>query len=281
MRHKDIIETAIVWGDSGSQEKGDVRMADEDKDKTEEGTADTETQEADSTATTETKDTDTAAADEAKAIRDERDALKKELQDSHGARNDLQSKYDTGQQELVKTKKTLDELTPLVDFDAVGGAGAPAGGEGEQTFLTRDEAKALEVRLDQKIRTNEFMADFRSKYPDLGDKGPKEQMVTYFFTEKTLHTESFDKRVESAVKAVRTLLKSEQTKGADEVKETADKDKKETEAKAKAAAQASGLSSAGITSPQSKTADENEDESLSDYAANRKAKTEKLKSPGG
>ncbi len=234
----------------------------------EEETKPEETQE--TTETTET--TETVKTEETKAP-ESSDAEKKLTEQM----SELQGKFDTLSQGAEKDKQLLEQITPYVDFEAVkkgqpGGESDELGGEGEQTFLTQKEAKALEQRIDTKIKTSEFQRDFRDKYPDLGDKGPKEEMVRYYFEKEK---GSFDKRLESAVELARALLKSERDKGKVEVEVDVEKKVKETKAKAEAAAKASGLSSAGITSP--KTSEGEEDDTAKGYVTERKAKSEKLR----
>lgn len=193
---------------------------------------------------------------------------------------ELQGKFDTLSQDAGKNSQLLTELEPFVDFEKMkrvrAGESDEFGEEGEQTFLTQQEAKALETRINAKIKTNQFVQDFRTNYPDVADKGPKEEMVRFFFENKTPRTESFDKRLESAVKSTRDLLKSEQDKGADKIKSDEEKAAKETKAKEEAAAKASGLSSAGITSSKASESDK-ETKTSSDYVKSRKERLEKLR----
>lgn len=192
---------------------------------------------------------------------------------------ELQGKFDTLSQDSSRNQKYLEEIWPYVDMDAYK-EGRQGGGasdeEAEGSFLTQKEAKALEARIDSKIKTADFQRDFRTKYPDVGDKGPKEEMVRFFFENKTLRTDSFDKRLESAVKATRELLSVDSDKAVAEAKVKDDKTTAEAKAKAEAAAKASGLDSGSITSPQTAEKDETET-TLSDYTAMRKEKQEKLK----
>ena len=193
---------------------------------------------------------------------------------------ELQGKFDTLSQDASKNQQYLQEIWPYVDTDALRegqqGVGAVENEEAEGSFLTQKEAKALEARIDSKIKTADFQRDFRTKYPDVGDKGPKEEMVRFFFENKTLRTDSFDKRLESAVKATRELLSVDSDKAVAEAKVKDGKTTAEAKAKAEAAAKASGLDSGSITSPQTAEKDETET-TLSDYTAMRKEKQEKLK----
>ncbi len=189
--------------------------------------------------------------------------------------NELQSKFDTLSGSVTEKQQLIDQLTPYVDFDKLKGGNQDDGledNEGDETFLTQKEAKALEVRLDKKIKSNNFMNDFRTTYPDLGDKGVKEEMVRYFFEKEKAG--SFDQRVKKAVEATRNLLKTEQAKGT-EAATTKQKEKDELEAKKKvSAAKAGGLGS-GITTPSGASDDENE--SNDDYLAKRRLKSEQRK----
>lgn len=190
--------------------------------------------------------------------------------------SELQGKFDNLSQDAAKNKQMLNEVTPYVNFDAMkSGLGGSNDDEEEDTFLSQKEAKALEQRIEQKIATNNFLRDFRTQYPDLADKGVKEDMVRFFFENKTLRNDSFDKRLESAVGAARSLLKSEQSKGEAKTKTALEKEAAAVKAKAEAAAKASGLSSTGITSPQK--ASKNEPQTPSDYIAERREHQKKLK----
>lgn len=192
--------------------------------------------------------------------------------------NELQGRFDTLSQDSARQSQYLNEITPYVDFDGLKAerqGGESDSSEEDQSFLTKAEAKSLEQKIEQKIKTAEFMREFRGKYPDLGDKGPKEEMVRFFFENKTLRTDSFDKRLESAVKATRSLLKDEQERALKEKEAADEKAAKEAKEKEEAAAKASGISSGTITSPQKS---EKESETTSDYIADRREKQEKLKS---
>lgn len=242
----------------------------EEEPKTDEQVADDTTVKTDSTADTTVADDKTKPAPEPS----ETEKLTEQM-------SELQGKFDSLAQNSAKDKQLLEEIAPLVNWDGMkasrsGGEHDELGEEEAQTFLTQKEAKALEERIDQKLKTNEFMQDFRTNYSDLADKGPKEELVRYYFENKTLRTDSFDKRIESAVKAARALLKSEQDKGIAKTKADEEKAAQEEKAKAEAAAKASGLSSAGITSPKASEVDK-EPETPSDYIASRKAKLEKLR----
>jgi len=244
-------------------------MADEET-KTDEQAAD------ETAAVADTTEADTKAAEETKAAPEPSESEKKMTEQM----GELQGKFDSLSQDSVKNKQLLEEITPYVDWEGMkkrrAGESDEVSEEGEETFLTQKEAKALESRIDRKIKTNQFMQDFRTKYSDLADKGPKEEMVRFFFENKTLQTESFDKRLESAVKATRDLLKSEHDKGADKIKSDEEKTAQETKAKEEAAAKASGLSSTGITSSKASESDK-ETETSSDYVKSRKERLEKLR----
>lgn len=226
----------------------------------------------------DTTEVTTKAADETKVAAPEPSEAEKKLTEQM---SELQGKFDSLAQDGVKDKQLLEELTPFVDWEGMktGRAGTATdelSEEGEPTFLTQQDAKALEKRVEQKIATNQFIQDFRTNYPDLADKGPKEELVRFFFDRKTLRTDSFDKRLEGAVKATRDLLKSEQDKGAEKIKTDEEKAAQEKKAKDEAAAKASGLSSTGITSP--KTSEESkETETPTDYIASRKERLENLR----
>jgi hypothetical protein len=198
--------------------------------------------------------------------------------------SDLQSKYDTLAQDASRDKKLLEEVIPHVNFDQLRGGKTREEEEdylnedgSEEPYLTKAEATKLLKGIEQKIATTDFVRDFRTKFPDLADKGPKEEMVRYFFENKTLHTDDFDKRLESAVKAARELLKSEQDKGSEKTKAEKEKAAAEAKAKTEAAAKAAGLSSAGLTSPKTEEGEKTE-ETASDYVARRKEKLAKLTS---
>ena len=177
--------------------------------------------------------------------------------------NELQSKYDSLSRDAAKDKHLLDELSPYVDYNRMQGGTTEETDESDSEFMTRAEVKAFEKRIEQKLATENFTRDFRGKHPDLGDNGPKEELVRYFFEKEK---GSFDSRLESAVKAARTLLSSEQEKGATKTKAEIEKAAKEAKAKAEAAAKASGLSSAGHT-----TAKASDEDTEPDYAAERRA----------
>ena len=181
--------------------------------------------------------------------------------------NELQSKYDSLSQDAAKSKHLLDELSPYVDYSRMQGGTTEEADESGDEFMTRAEAKAFEKRIEQKLATENFTRDFRGKHPDLGDNGPKEELVRYFFEKEK---GSFDSRLESAVKAARNLLSSEQEKGATKTKAEIEKAAKEAKAKAEAAAKASGLSSDGHTP--AKASDEDTEP---DYAAERRARQRK------
>lgn len=180
--------------------------------------------------------------------------------------NELQSKFDTLSRGAEKDRELLELLASgkrdeqqqeeEVDPDS-------------EEFMTKSQAKAFEKRIDEKIATDNFIRDFRATNPELADKGPKEEMVRYFFEREK---GSFDKRLESAVESTKKLLQSEQEKGSTKTKADIEKAAKETKAKTEAAAKASGLSSAGST-----TAKESSDDDVPDYAAERRARQRKQK----
>jgi len=179
--------------------------------------------------------------------------------------NELQSKYDKVSQDAERNRELLELLASGKKNEQQEEEYDPDGDE----FMTKNEAKAFEKRINDKIATDNFIRDFRASNPDLADKGPKEEMVRYFFEkEKGL----FDKRLEKAVEATKNLLKSEQDKGTTKTKAEIEKAAKETKAKAQAAAKASGLSSVGTT-----PAKESSDDDTPDYAAERRAKQRKQK----
>ena len=226
----------------------------------------------DAAGSTEVPEANSTESEQAAATVEPSEALQEQI-------GELQGKFDTLSQDSSRNQKYLEEIWPYVDMDAYKegrqGVGA-VDEEAEGYFLTQKEAKALEARIDSKIKTADFQRDFRTKYPDVGDKGPKEEMVRFFFENKTLRTDSFDKRLESAVKATRELLSVDSDKAVAEAKVKDGKTTAEAKAKAEAAAQASGLDSGSITSPQAAEKDETET-TLSDYTAMRKEKQEKLK----
>jgi len=248
-------------------------MAEEEA-KTEEGQVDGQTAEG----TEATEDTPTTTETEAKTAPEPSKAEQKLTEQV----NELQGKFDTLSQDASRSEQLLKEIQPFVNWDGMkasragGGETDELGEEGEQTFVTKQELQAHEKRIEQKIATSDFQRDFRTKYPDLGDKGPKEELVRFYYENKTLRTDSFDKRLEGAVKAARALLKSEQDKGKAGTEADKEKAAQEAKAKAEAAAKASGLSSAGITSPKESEGSK-ETETAAGYVAERKAKLEKLR----
>jgi len=183
--------------------------------------------------------------------------------------SDLQSKFDALSQDAERNKNLLDELTPLIDLSKVKGEQQEEVDPDSEEFMTKGEAKAFEKRINEKIATENFIRDFRTNHPEIADKGPKEEMVRYFFEREK---GSFDKRLQVAVDSTKSLLKSEQEKGTTKTKAEIEKAAKETKAKAEAAAKASGLSSAGNT-----TAKESSDDDTPDYAAERRLKQRKQK----
>lgn len=191
--------------------------------------------------------------------------------------NELQGRFDTLSQDSSKQRQYLDEITPYVDFDGLKAASQPGEGSSEedQSFVTKEDLARHTQKIEQKIKTADFTREFRTKYPDLGDKGPKEEMVRFYFENKTLRTDSFDKRIESAVKATRNLLKNEVDTALAEKKAAEEKATQELKKKEEAAAKASGISSGTITSPQ-KT-ESKETPSTSDYVAERRETQQKLK----
>lgn len=237
----------------------------------------------DETKTTETTENEQAqeiqAAEAESVVTEptETEQLRKQVEELQASSSELQSKFDTLSHDSAKREQYLEQITPYVDFDGVKTSRQPGEAdysEEDQSFLTKAEAKALEQKINQRIATADFTRDFRGKYPDLGDKGPKEEMVRYFFENKTLRTDTFDKRLESAVKATRALLKTEVDTALKDKEAAEKKAAKERKAKEEAAAKASGISSGTITSPQ-KTGKESE--TSSDYIAERREKQERLK----
>jgi hypothetical protein len=226
--------------------------------------------------TTETEQTQETQVAETKTTEPtETEQLRKQVEELQASSSELQSKFDTLSQDSTRREQYIEQISPYVDFDGLKTAGQDTdSSEEDQSFLTKAEAKALEQKITQTIATAEFQREFRVKYPDLGDKGPKEEMVRFFFENKTLRTDSFDKRLESAVNSTRNLLKTEQEKALKEKEAADEKAAKEAKEKEEAAAKASGLSSGTITSPQ-KT--EKESETTSDYINERRETQQKLK----
>lgn len=179
--------------------------------------------------------------------------------------NELQSKFDTLSRGAEKDRELLELMASGKRDEQQEEEVDPDGDE----FMTRTEAKAFEKRIDEKIATDNFIRDFRATNPELADKGPKEEMVRYFFEREK---GSFDKRLAAAVESTKKLLKSEQDKGTTKTKADIEKAAAETKAKTEAAAKASGLSSAGNT-----TAKESSDDDVPDYAAERRARQRKQK----
>ena len=235
----------------------------------------------DDTKTTETTETETEQTEETQVAESvateptETEQLRQQIEELQASSSELQGKFDTLSQDSAKREQYLEQITPYVDFDGLKGSRQDTEtSEEDQSFITKAEAKALEQKINQRIATADFTREFRDKYPDLGDKGAKEEMVRYFFENKTLRTDSFDKRLESAVKATRTLLKTEVDTALKDKQAAEEKAAKERKAKDEAAAKASGISSGTITSPQKA---EKESQTSSDYIAERRAKQERLK----
>jgi len=149
---------------------------------------------------------------------------------------DLQSDHTRISQESAKNQQLIEAVSPHINWAALEKAQrgeSPEYSEDEMTFVSKKDLNEHLRKVEQKIATETFRQDFRRDYPDLADKGPKEEMVRFFFEQKTLRTDTFDKRLKSAVASARNLFKSEQQKG-----------KNEGDQKNAEAAAASGLISA-------------------------------------
>jgi len=150
---------------------------------------------------------------------------------------DMQSKHDMLEQELQTAKQQLDFITPYVNVPAQQEQGPD---EDEETFVSRKDLKNFQQKIDTKMQVDQYLREFRTKYPDVGDNGPKEAMVNWYLDHRTILRDPPEKRVERAVEMVREHFKSV----GDEATQTA-------QDKATKNAKALGLSSTSTASPKS------------------------------
>ena len=203
---------------------------------------------------------------------------------------DLESKHTKLSQEAEQNKKLLDIIQPV--WETEGGQpaaanqaqtsqedlGVSAGGD-DQIYMTRAEHKKeiqqVLSQVNRIINTSNFVTNFRQEFPDLGDKGPKEQLVTHYFNERLKKGEKRENALQSAITDARAFIKSLEEKGAITAKTEQEKIEQENKKKAKAgaAAAAAGLGSAGISAP--KTVEK--PLTQEDYLKNKRAAKERTK----
>jgi len=189
----------------------------------------------------------------------------KKLEEKH---KKLQSQFTKTSQEAEEAKKLLEIVKPYWESEAPSGTAenqaqtlqgegdlSVSGGEDDGTYISRAEhKKEMQKVLGQVsniIRTNSFVTGFRQQFPDLGDKGPKEQLVTHFFNDRIKKGEKRETALQGAISDARTFVKGLQEEGATVAKTEQEKAEQERKKKAAAgaAAAAAGLGSSGISAP--------------------------------
>jgi len=131
---------------------------------------------------------------------------------------DLQSDHTRISQESAKNQQLIEVVSPHVnwqDLERAQRGESPESSGDEMTFVSKKELNEHLRKVEQRMATQNFVQEFRQNHPDLADRGPKEEMVRFFFEQKTLKTDPFDKRLKNATDSARNFLKVEQQKGKD------------------------------------------------------------------
>lgn len=217
--------------------------------------------------------------------------VERKYADLEGEHKKLKSQLTKTSQELEQTKKLLEVVRPFWD-EANAPARAPAQPEADagldvsriedqEGYITRAEHKkaiqSLINQVGQVIKSNAFVSEFRSQFPDLGDKGPREQLVTNYFTQRLQKGESRETALRGAIEDARDFINGLKGEGAASAKaeqEKIDQEKKE-KAAAGAAAAAAGLGSSGLSTPKAEEKAPTQEEQLAQMRA-AKAKTKRV-----
>ena len=189
--------------------------------------------------------------------------VKPEGQDDYEAKyKDLQSKHDKLQQEHEGLQTEYDAVKPFGDF-AGSDALSPEGGENEDDELpvTRKESRQMIANFERRRQIERMTDKFLGANPDLR---PYEDLVGNILMTKTDPKMPITKRLIDAGKKTRAFLETERQKGKDEETAIAEQRKKDEAA-------ASGLGSAGTTSP--KKSEQEKEQTSGDYIKGRKAQS--------
>lgn len=182
---------------------------------------------------------------------------------------ELQSEFTKMKQEMKELKEENELLSQETDwgqFQPEQTTSSPdTNSEGEDEIVTKRDLSAYQKNMQQRIKANQLLQQFRTDNPDLQDY---EDIVDYQLRAKTNPKKPMEKRLQTAVEKTREFLKKEREKGRKSVEEQKQKEQEEE-------AKASGLG--GSAKPSSEGEEEEKTgEEPDDYvAARRKLKNQK------
>lgn len=202
--------------------------------------------------------------------------LSNKLNELTESNKSLQSHFTEVSQQSARQAELLAALDPYIDYDRLrrgtgGREGESGEEEGDETYLTGKQVEKMITDVKKGVSEQILAMNLRQKYPEIFDGGPNEILGRWFLQNKTIPTDSVEKRIEQAVKLTKDHLKSLEDKGRKSEKEETAKAEAEAKEKQTAAAQQSGLSPSGATetTPKPQEKDENKPVTPNDYVAER------------
>lgn len=183
--------------------------------------------------------------------------------------NDAQAQITQSSQKAAELQEQIDTITPYVDFGRAQGAADKSTEEsgGEDRYISEKEAQKMLTDVRNEFGGKLIAIKFRSENPELVEYEKSIVTPAVVRLSQQHPTWNHDKLLKEAVTFTQGLLEKERDKGGAEV--TA-----KTEEKQKAAGAASGLGSAGVTSPKK---EEKPGETTEEYMARRKEQSRKAR----
>jgi len=177
----------------------------------------------------------------------------KRYKDLQSHNTSVEQKLKITEEEMLKDKQLLQDVSPFVDWEK-------ASGKQEQTdgddLVVKKDLQTEIAAIKKELQSQRVIQDFRVKYPDMNKY---EDLVT-LYVGKTDARKAPNARIEEAVVLARNFLETERTKGkADNAETIKEKIAKEAEA--------SGFESSSHSSEKKKDED---GETYDDYIKSRK-----------
>jgi len=190
----------------------------------------------------------------------------------------LEADHTKLSEKAKESERVLELVTPHVDWNAVQGRQAPAtekpSSDEEYDFISKKEHEEAIRRIESKTDIRLLEMQFRSNHPELRDYEDRLVGPAIVRLRRTQPHLTPEQLVEKAAEDANAFLEAERAKVVAEQEKATAAAEEERKQKEVSAAKASGLGSAGVTTPK---AEEKAGETAEEYIARRQERNRRLR----